>query len=49
MCNIYTILSVPISSDQGTEFIIVGVDSVTLPLIIIWKLEVFDISNVNDM
>ena len=29
--NIYNILSVPISSDHGTEFIIVGDDPVTLP------------------
>ena len=34
MCNIYNI-SVPISSDQSTEFIIVGVNPITLPLIVI--------------
>ena len=42
-------LSVPILSDQGTEFKIVGVDPVTLPLIIIRKSEVFFISNVSDI
>ena len=49
MCNIYNIISVPISSDQGTDFIIVGVDSITLPLIIIRKSEAFEISNVSDI
>ena len=48
MWNIYNILRIPISFDQGTEFIIVGVDPVTLPLIVIRKSEVFDISNVSD-
>ena len=38
-------ISVPISFDQGTEFIIVGVG---VPLIVIRKSEVFDISNVSD-
>ena len=49
MWYIYNILSVLISSDQGTEFIIVGVDPVTLPLIIIRESEVFDICNVSDI
>ena len=49
MCNIYNILSVLISSDQGTKFIIAAVDPVTLPLIIIRKLELCDIGNVSDL
>ena len=41
--SFYNILSDPISSDQGTEFIIVGVD----PILVIRKSEVFDIRNVS--